>query len=224
MLFSNAAIASFINDNFEPAWESVRPVPIVNIDFGDATVTRTLHGNIATYLCTAEGNVLDILPGAYDANTYLTQLRRFYALGREIDTNEQPSEQLRKYHAGQAANRHGIELQTIELTEEQLERSQQAVARLADSSKVAIIERPIEAVLKSDPSAKLRMSLRRDANYNEGHRRRQIHEHLAQANWTTPQSLTKWLYREVLNTDLDDPYLGTKDLLFADYPFAEEDQ
>ena len=35
MLFSNDAVASFVNNNFEPAWECVRPVPLVHIDFGN---------------------------------------------------------------------------------------------------------------------------------------------------------------------------------------------
>ena len=66
MLFSQDRVADFINANFEPAWESVRPVPVVRIDFGNGTVlTRTLHGNILTSVCTADGKVLDALPVIY---------------------------------------------------------------------------------------------------------------------------------------------------------------
>ncbi|MBI2480382.1 MAG: hypothetical protein HYV60_17625 [Planctomycetia bacterium] len=236
MLFSNAAIASFINDNFEPAWDSVRPVTIVHVDFGGgATVTRTLHGNIATYVCNAEGNVLDILPGAYDADTYLTQLQQLALLSSQIVDAEEPLQQLRAYHAGSFVM--GSEEATLRIA---LPRppavSKQTVRRIADFSKVAIIEQPIEAVLTAEPvlhksdaasqtsdvSNAQFESLAQDTSYNELHRRRQIHGHLAQANWTAPQSLTKWLYREVLNTDLDDPYLGLKDLLFGNYPFTED--
>ena len=235
-MFSNAAIASFINDNFEPAWESVRPVPIVHVDFGGgATVTRTLHGNIATYVCNAEGNVLDILPGAYDADTYLTQLQQLALLSSQIVDAEEPLQQLRAYHAGSLVMGSEEATLTIALAR-QPAASKKAVQRIADFSKVAIIEQPIEAVLTAEPdlhksdatsnasdvnNAPLE-SLAQDASYNELHRRRQIHEHLAQANWTAPQSLKKWLYREVLNSDLDDPYLGMKDLLFGNYPFTED--
>jgi hypothetical protein len=31
------------------------------------------------------------------------------------------------------------------------------------------------------------------------------------------------MYKEVLNADLDDPYLGLGRVLFANYPFAKED-
>ena len=238
MLFSNAAVASFINDNFEPAWESVRPVPIVHVDFGgSATVTRTLHGNIATYVCNAEGKVLDILPGAYDADTYFIQLQQLNSLGNQIVDADEPLEQLRAYHADKLAMG-SEEVATAIAPASQPAVPQQAAKRIADFSKVVVIERPIEAVLKSGPdlhksdamrnrsgvsNAPLE-SLAQDTSYNELHRRRQIHEHLAQANWTAPQSLTKWLYREVLNADLDDPYLGMKDLLFSNYPFTEDAQ
>ena len=37
-------------------------------------MTRTLHGNIATYVCTADGQVLDILPGIYAADAYQAKL------------------------------------------------------------------------------------------------------------------------------------------------------
>ena len=77
MLFSNQEIADFINENFEPAWESVRPVPRITIDFGNGTViNRTLHGNVATYICNAEQVVQDVLPGVYSKAGYLQQLTK----------------------------------------------------------------------------------------------------------------------------------------------------
>lgn len=236
MLFSNADVASFIHDNFEPAWESVRPVPIVNVDFGnDTSVTRTMHGNIATYVCNAEGNVLDILPGAYDAATYLTQLEQLSLLSRWIAQADEPLVQLREYHADQhrgldeVATRKRFHVTTAEPIEK-------AFDRIADFSKVMRIEKPIEVVLQpvnrksevtyavpaADAQDAMQANLEQDAGYNELVRRRQIHERLAQADWTAPATITKWLYREVLNSDLDDPYLGMKDLLFAGYPFTDE--
>jgi hypothetical protein len=82
-LFSSEPVANSINNAFEPVWESVRPVPIVTIDFGNGhTITRTLHGNIATYLCDADGTVFDILPGIYDPDAYRKQLEQFALLHR----------------------------------------------------------------------------------------------------------------------------------------------
>ncbi len=77
MLFSNPAVASFVNDRFVCAWESVRPVPKVDIDFGNGhTLRRTLNGNVVTYLCTPEGRVFDVLPGLHSPEGYLAGLRR----------------------------------------------------------------------------------------------------------------------------------------------------
>jgi hypothetical protein len=66
--------------------------------------------------------------------------------------------------------------------------------------------------------------LAEDTQINESVRRRQIHEMLAKAESARPEKLTKWLYKEVLHADLDDPYLGLGQVLFANYPFAREDK
>jgi hypothetical protein len=105
VLFSNAELASFIQRGFEPAWEMVRPAPLVRIDFGNGTVvTRTLHGNIATVVCTAEGKVLDVLPGLYDPAAYRDRLRRFRLLAEAVKARGDTGEKwLRNYHQASAA-------------------------------------------------------------------------------------------------------------------------
>ncbi|MEK7867357.1 MAG: hypothetical protein AAB434_11810 [Planctomycetota bacterium] len=66
-----------MNNHFVCAWESVRPVPRVEIDFGDGHhMTRTLNGNVITFLCAPDGKVFDVLPGLYSAEGYLAGLRR----------------------------------------------------------------------------------------------------------------------------------------------------
>ena len=75
MLFSSNEVADYINATFEPAWESLRPAPLVTIDFGNGNVVkRTLQGNIATYICAADGVVYDVLPGIYSPEEYRKQL------------------------------------------------------------------------------------------------------------------------------------------------------
>ncbi len=77
MLFSNPDVAKFMNDHFVCAWESVRPVPRVEIDFGDGhKMTRTLNGNVITFLCTPDGKAFDVLPGLYDPKGYVAGLQR----------------------------------------------------------------------------------------------------------------------------------------------------
>jgi hypothetical protein len=63
-----------------------------------------------------------------------------------------------------------------------------------------------------------------DAQVNERIRRRLIHAHLARRNAVRPEDIKKWLYKQVLHADLDDPLLGLGSLLYEGYPFADEDR
>jgi len=105
VLFSNHQIVARLQNFFEPVWESVRPVPTLTLDFGNGNVlTRTLNGNIASYVCTAEGKVLDVLPGIYDAAGYMTQLDQMRLLHGYYDAKPASEREtaLRDYHRTQA--------------------------------------------------------------------------------------------------------------------------
>lgn len=65
--------------------------------------------------------------------------------------------------------------------------------------------------------------LAEDTKLNETAHRKAIHAHLAKAGVVQPKDVTKWLYKEVLHADLDDPYLGLGEVLNKNYPFADED-
>jgi hypothetical protein len=102
VLFSSDTVATYINNAFEPVWGGVRPVRIVTIDFGNGhTITRTLHGNIATYLCSADGAMFDILPGIYEPAAYRAQLEQFALLHRHthqqfVPRNASRDEEIRR--------------------------------------------------------------------------------------------------------------------------------
>jgi hypothetical protein len=231
-------VANFINANFEPVWESVRPVPLVRIDFGNGKVlTRTLHGNIASYVCAADGQLLDILPGIYTPVTYTQRLLQLRLLANYVDQQgaSKRAERLKAYHEGQRQALAKKQVPPI-------------FVNLADRSK-AVIEGGIKAVLlpgrkvpvgverprTAAVSARLpRLAtpedladwklLTKDTEQNESERRRQIHELLTAAGAVKPAAVTKRLYKEVLHADLDDPYLGLGPVLFANYAFAREDK
>lgn len=98
MLFSQTEIAAYINQNFEPVWQSVRPVPQVSIDFGNGNIIkRTLNGNIATYVCTADGTVVDILPGIYQPTAFLESLKTIEKIANSLPA-EGNTEILFAYH------------------------------------------------------------------------------------------------------------------------------
>lgn len=228
MLFSNEPIARFINDSFEPSWEMVRPVPQVRIDFGNGRVLhRTLHGNIATYACAADGQVCDILPGLYAPAMYRSRLEQLGALTRSTATDDRQQRQTR------LQAHHRARVQALRAAQQQAQQAQQArqvQEMLRDMSK-SRIERPLEAALAVQFAAQRRTPngpstpagnttdeqvLAEDTRRNETARRLQIHERLASAPAATPEQLKRWLYREVLNADLDDPYLGLGGIRFGD--------
>jgi hypothetical protein len=245
VLFSNKQIADYINTHFEPVWQSVRPVPIVHIDFGNGKVlTRTLHGNIATYLCNSSGQVLDILPGIYQPGAYADRLDQLYLLSKYVDqakNEDQLKTRLVSYHTMVAK-------QLVQ------KMAPPRFADLADFSK-RIIERGTKVIMMpglpavtgnagdgdkpvpndingtSDKTVPHDINgttdvaswqaLLADTDLNENERREKIHTMLATRKLTAPKDVTKWLYREVLHADLDDPYLGLGPTLFANYPFMD---
>jgi hypothetical protein len=247
VLFSSADIAEYVNAGFEPVWVSVRPVPMVTIDFGNGhKVTRTLHGNIATSVCDSDGKVLDILPGIYQPGEYRKQLEQLVLLN---------------VYARAGAPGQGFEATIKTYHQRQYERlkAEKPADRLvynavADFGK-ARIENPVKLLAAADPAPPLQRDpvtgeikksgdkpaaaesvskkaegvagwkeLAEDTRINETIRRRQIHEMLATTGPVPMESVVKWLYKEVLHADLDDPMLGLGEVLNRNYPFAGEDR
>jgi hypothetical protein len=226
VLFSQQSLAEFINQTFEPAWESVRPVPIVRLDFGNGNVlTRTLHGNILTSVCTPDGLLVDALPGVYTAPVYASSLLGLASEAQRIQ--QQPAKMrdalVRAFHGKQlAALKNPVRL-----------------PKLVDFSKTVVIEAPVLASIQPKNTATTNQlpavrpanvenpaewkSLEEDTRLNERTRRMQIHALLGRTGLVRPHKVTRPIYKEVLHADLDDPYLGLGEALFASYPFAKED-
>ncbi len=232
-MFSNEKIARYIDEHFEPSWQSVRPVPTVTVDFGNGVVvTRTLHGNVATYLCSSDGKVLDILPGVYEPETYLRRLQEYTLLSRYANSaGARRARTLSDYHERQAEaieRGHGpmwlVELQTRASSIAGIERGVKIVLqpalRIASRRAITTSSSTRRRLRSPDPDSPSDLvgweALTADTQLNENIRRQSIHKHLAKTALMTPAGITKWLYREVLHADLDDPYLGLKSLLLPD--------
>jgi hypothetical protein len=244
-LFSRDRVADYINITFEPAWESVRPVPIVRVDFGNGNVlTRTLHGNILTSVCTADGQVLDALPGIYAEDVYLDRLDQLRLLARytQLAPPEQRAARLRDYHRLQADTlakaqppaRFVQGKRTLPITKQAIERPVEVVLVSANVAAMmhgqqanqpvgqqAVVRQPAPADAGEEVSRW--KALAEDTQLNENTRRRQIHELLADTGLVRPEKVTRPIYKDVLAADLDDPYLGLGKTLFESYPFARED-
>jgi hypothetical protein len=276
VLFSSSEVADYVNATFEPAWESVRPAPLVTIDFGNGqTVKRTLQGNIATYVCSPGGIVYDVLPGIYTPAVYRRELETCRALaqalsqpsrGRRTATGADPTQtgdelsaRLREYHARQATRLDAKpaptpRMQTVALTGGGFKMGggiplppqgvrggstggfQGGLGGGGLSGGVGGIEGPTAGVIMGRTSAPAagvakptgplaaRPELALDAQVNELIRRRAIHERLARLGAVHPDDIKKWLFKEVLHADLDDPQLGLGRVLNDNYPFADEDR
>ncbi len=75
LLYSNAEIAKFLNENYILHWRSVRPAPKVTIDFGDGRkIERTVTGNSIHYVLDPDGVVVEALPGLYSPQKFLAYL------------------------------------------------------------------------------------------------------------------------------------------------------
>jgi hypothetical protein len=237
VLFSNEQVARFINQNFEPAWEMVRPVPVVRIDFGNGNVvTRTLHGNIASYVCAPDGQVVDIIPGIYNPPSYQAALEPIRRLATDLGRQDRGARQnrLRDYHDREAAQ---LRIHPAVAAAAAVAESAPlaALAHLGNHPAIAgaaaqnrelptptpsyvskaVLERPLEQTLAGW------QALADDSLINERVRRLQIHERLANVS-VVPEQIKKWLYKEVLHSDLDDPYLGLGSVLLGDDIFREE--
>ena len=352
-MFSSSEVAEYINATFEPVWETVRAAPLVTIDFGNGTVVRrTLQGNVATYVCGADGTVYDVLPGIYTPDVYRKQLEELKKLAdalrpfaasdasgpiERLRAEWTVAARLREYHARSAArlaapdvvrtvtpqfdrrtfasapnpapppfggppatgfapkapaNNFGTGFPPAPGSLEALARTgggfkgggfpastvnfgggfqnfgggfggfagqpdPAAIARTGGGFKGGIgfggfggsgpgnfstttftgIEGPVMRVIVGAPTLAPpapvavpkgqladRPELKLDTEVNERVRRKAVHAHLATLGIARPNDIKKWLFREVLHADLEDPLLGLGPILNENYPFAEEDR
>jgi hypothetical protein len=103
VLLSKPEVARFIQDNFVPCWESVRPVPKVTVDFGEGRkLQRTLSGNTVISICLPDGRVVDAFPGVYTPEDFLPQVRETLTMlrqaAREADDGAGVSARVLEWH------------------------------------------------------------------------------------------------------------------------------
>jgi hypothetical protein len=247
VLFSRDDVSTFINANFEPVWVSVRPVPVLRIDFGDGRVlTRTLHGNTLTVVCAANGTVLDALPGVYAPQDYVERLFPLALLARQFRQSAQVGPRLpehgqtarvaevarefalQEYHRAAAAALKADQPEPLLPTLQRIEEPRRDVGKLKIERRTEILVAVSAPVLVENPfNTPLTPAgwkeLVQDTQRNEKARRLAIHELLAQRGSAQPETVLKPIFKDALSVDLDDPYLGLSKTLFEHYPFAEED-
>src|SRR5262249_20252981 len=164
---------------------------------------------------------LDILPGIYHPATYLDRLDQFRLLARFVDYRgqDQRAARLRGYHRGQAEAlaKPAVPPRLVAAPNFSKSAIQANLKTLLVAGTQPRQEPPSGDGLPLESAEDLAnwRALAEDTRVNETVHRRQIHERLATTGLVRPETITKWLYKEVLHADLDDPYLGLGNLLFA---------
>jgi hypothetical protein len=81
VLYANSSVSAVMRDRFILHWQSVRPVPLITIDFGDGRkLERTITGNSIHYVLDSKGNVIEAFPGLYGPGAFERNLVEAEAL------------------------------------------------------------------------------------------------------------------------------------------------
>lgn len=76
VLYANAEISASLRDRFVLHWQSVRPAPVITIDFGDGRkLERTITGNSIHYVLDSSGRLVEAFPGLYGPQAFLRRLK-----------------------------------------------------------------------------------------------------------------------------------------------------
>jgi len=220
VLFSDAKVSAFIRDQFVAAWEGVRPVPTVEIDFGNGRkIKRTVNGNIATYICAPDGRVVDVIPGLNTPEAFLQDLR--YALNLYRASMASFDKTVIDYHTANLTTPTVYEWVRNDMAKAlnerllrmSLDKRQEIVDRKGIGTKIVdpydrrdLGKREIEAPIRK-LSTEESAILAADTEINRRERKPVIHRILSE-KVCRPADITKRIYKEALHCDLDDPYLG----------------
>jgi hypothetical protein len=99
VLYSNATVSAALRDRFVLHWESVRPVPLITIDFGDGRkLRRTITGNSIHYILDSDGRTIDALPGLYGPGAFLNGLAATENVFKQV-RDGRPEDRLRILNA-----------------------------------------------------------------------------------------------------------------------------
>lgn len=104
VLYSNNEIASVLRERFVLHWESVRPAPVITIDFGDGRkLERTVTGNSIHYVLDSSGQLLEALPGLYGPQAFMRGLADAEGLFKSLNGKPvlQRNQLLRQYYLAQ---------------------------------------------------------------------------------------------------------------------------
>lgn len=167
-LYANGEISDYLRENFVLHWESVRPAPVMTVDFGDGRrIVRTVTGNSIHYVLDAEGRPLDGLPGLYGPQAFLEWLQRASQLGVAVRNAASPDERgliLNSYHVGRITaiqQQWRQDLETLDLAAESHPQPPAPADRADRESvpaEVAVVRAIPKSVVEARPIAMITMT------------------------------------------------------------------
>ena len=225
-LYPHPKVSAELREHFVLHWHSVRPVPVVRVDFGNGrTLTRTITGNSAHLVLDSRGRPVDAIPGLHAPHAFLEALR----FARTLTTLSEA--ELREAHA----RRRAVQLETwaraVGLRRERdplvLERATTNWSQLAGPIELAssppLIARKLPTAREAGALAmtKLRVELpilnaldslndvlAQDTARNRHVLHRKVHEHFEQGAVGDWRELSDWVYESVFLMPPSDPWLG----------------
>jgi hypothetical protein len=85
VLYSNAEVSAALRNRFVLHWETVRPAPVITIDYGDGRkLIRTITGNSIHYILDSEGRLIDGLPGLYGPRAFMRALNEAEPIFKQL--------------------------------------------------------------------------------------------------------------------------------------------
>ncbi|MBL8115733.1 MAG: hypothetical protein JNK60_22840 [Acidobacteria bacterium] len=198
-LYANAEVSEALREGFVLHWESVRPVPRITIDYGDGRrIERTITGNSLHYVLTSRAEVVDVLPGVYGPDAFLSEIRLAAAIAKSLPAGaKERSAALRRHHVDRLAAGTGALVP----------------ARLDERSK-ALMRLKTRGVYEGDSFGKaveaFEAVMTEDMTHNETVLRPTLHRWLTRVD-AGPSNLaafTDRIYDEVFLTPRRDPWMG----------------
>lgn len=191
VLYSEPRVHQVLRQDFVLHWESVRPVPLVTLDFGGGRrITKTITGNSAHLVLDPHGRVVDALPGLFAPAAFLALLAqaRTFAL----------------------ADRRSLAQLHDRAARAPLPPTTRHPSRAMNASVLAmskhVVEVPVLRQIEPLPQTPSGLDAESDANH-ELHRR--IHQAFAQGwEWAGVHGFVEWLYADIFLMPLHDPALG----------------
>lgn len=186
LLYPDAKVRSILGERFVLHWQSVRPVPILTLDFGDRRIEKTITGNSLHAVLDAEGRPVDALPGLFDPATFAGLLLEAHR------TAMTPRAEL--------AKRHESLVRALPPAPARPPSRAERASMLAMSKHM--VESPLLAQLR-----RVGENLAADTAQNLAIHRR-IHEAFAAGMEWSADAMVDWIYEELFLMPLHDPALG----------------